>query len=758
MNYFPFRAMDPFSSSSSRNWLYDVFPSFSGEDVRQNILSHFLKELDRKSIIAFIDNGIERGRSLDPELKKAIKDSRIAVVVFSKHYASSSWCLNELLEIVRCKKELDQVVIPIFYGLDPSDVRKQTGDFGKNFDKTCKNKSKEEKNRWQKALTDVADLTGYHSRNWLSEATMIDKIVNDVGNLLNSNPPNDFEGFVGIEDHISKMRLLLDLESEEVKMVGIWGTSGIGKTTIASALFHRLSRHFESRLFIDRGFVSRSTNTDDYNMKLHLQEKFLSNLLGKEGIVVDHLGAVREKLKHRKVLIVIDHLDDLMVLDTLVGGEEWFGRGSRIIVITNDKHLLTAHGIDCIYEVGLPSEELALEMFCRSAFRQNSPPEDFKELVVEAVRLAGNLPLGLNVLGSSFRCRDKNYWMDMLRKLHSRLNGKIEKVLRVGYDGLDSEDDKAIFHHIACLFNLEKVSDIKLLLADSDLNFEIGLKNLVDKSLVHVRLNIVEMHPLLQKLGMEIVREQSINPGKREFLVDWKDICDVLEENTGTRKVLGISLNMDEIDELLIHEDAFKNMRNLRFLTIFSNKYMPEKTVRLYLPDSFDHLPPKLKLLCWDGYPMKSLPSKFRPESLVKLKMKDSKLKKLWEGTRKLTCLKEMNLWGSENLKEIPDLSRATNLERLYLAYCLSWVQLPSSIRKFNELTSPGMLECRNLETLPTGGINTESPKRLILRESSHFEGPGIKLENSTTLQEKEEDTTNFEDMEEGGIELFHRE
>lgn len=90
---------------------------------------------------------------------------------------------------------------------------------------------------------------------------------------------------------------------------------------------------------------------------------------------------------------------------------------------------------------------------------------------------------------------------------------------------------------------------------------------------------------------------------------------------------------MDEIDELLIHENAFKKMRNLRFLTIFSNKYMPEKKVRLYLPDSFDHLPPKLKLLCWDGYPMKSLPSKFRPESLVKLKMEDSKLKKLWEGT-----------------------------------------------------------------------------------------------------------------------------
>lgn len=83
-----------------------------------------------------------------------------------------------------------------------------------------------------------------------------------------------------------------------------------------------------------------------------------------------------------------------------------------------------------------------------------------------------------------------------------------------------------------------------------------------------------------------------------------------------------------------------------------------------------------------------------------------------------LACLREINLWGSENLKEIPDLSMATKLEKLYLGYCLSWVALPSSIRTFNELTELGMLECRNLATLPTD-INLESPKSLSLTERS---------------------------------------
>lgn len=154
------------SSSSSRTCTYDVFPSFSGEDVRITFLSHFLKELDKRLIIAFKDNETQRSLSLGPELKQAIRDSRIAVVIFSNKYASSSWCLNELLEIVKCREECGQMVIPVFYRLDPSHVRKQTGDFGNIFEETCKNKTEEVIIQWRRALTDVANTLGYHSVNW----------------------------------------------------------------------------------------------------------------------------------------------------------------------------------------------------------------------------------------------------------------------------------------------------------------------------------------------------------------------------------------------------------------------------------------------------------------------------------------------------------------------------------------------------------------------------------------------------------------
>ncbi|KAL1195986.1 Disease resistance protein RPS6 [Cardamine amara subsp. amara] len=155
-----------YRSPSSTNFKYDVFPSFSGVDVRKCFLSHFLRELDRKFIKAFKDNEIQRSHSLAPELKLGIKNSRIAVVVFSKNYPSSSWCLDELLEIVKCKEEFGQMVIPVFYCLDPSHVRTQTGDFGKNFERTCRKKTEKVKFLWRRALTDVANILGYHSVTW----------------------------------------------------------------------------------------------------------------------------------------------------------------------------------------------------------------------------------------------------------------------------------------------------------------------------------------------------------------------------------------------------------------------------------------------------------------------------------------------------------------------------------------------------------------------------------------------------------------
>ncbi|ESQ39798.1 hypothetical protein EUTSA_v10000753mg [Eutrema salsugineum] len=724
--------MSSSSSSVSCNWRYDVFPSFRGEDIRKTFVSHFLTELDRKFISAFKDNKIKKGQTLDPVLKEAIKDSRIAIVIFTENYASSAWCLNEMLKIVKCKKKLGQLVIPVFYRLDPSHVRKQSGDFGKIFEETCRcnDKTEDEIKLWRTALTDVANQVGFDSRNWENDAKLVEDMVSNILEKL-TTPSKDFENIVGIEDHFVKMSALLDLKSEGVKTVGIWGPSGIGKTTIARALYNRLSHQFQGRIFIDMRFISESIkdyskgNPRDYNMKLHLQENFLSKILDKEGMTAQHLGTVGDKLKHQRVLIFIDDLDDQVVLDALAGADEWFGPGSRIIAISKDKHILRAHGITCIYEVGLPSEKVALQMFCQSAFKQNSPPDRFLELASKVAVKAGRLPLGLHVLGASLRGRDDKSMVDIMSSSLKGLDTSIKKTLSISYEGLERKEYKAMFRHIACFFNGYEINSIKLMLSDSELNVDACLEILVDKSLIRVlssagnNTNIVEMHCLVQEMGKEIVRAQSDNPGNREYLMDSKDICDVLRGCTGTEKVIGISLDLCEVDKVRIDDKAFKRMFNLRFLNFYKKTLEWTKEVKWQLPKRFKYFPDELKLLSWPGFPMESMPSDFCPEYLVELRLPNSKLKKLWKGVKTLTCLKDMDLSESKHLEKIPDLSTATNLETLNLHGCSSLVELPSSIQNLNKLTDLNMAGCTKLESFPNA--NLESLIHLVLTGCSQL-------------------------------------
>ncbi|VVA93756.1 unnamed protein product [Arabis nemorensis] len=153
------------SSSLSCTWRHRVFASFHGKDVRKTFLSHLRKQFDYNGISMFDDQEIQRSQTIPFALTQAIRGPRISIVVLSENYASSSWCLQELVEILECKKDIGQPVMTIFYGVDPSDVRKQTGDFGKVFKKTCSRKTEEERRRWSKALTEVGNIAGEHFLN-----------------------------------------------------------------------------------------------------------------------------------------------------------------------------------------------------------------------------------------------------------------------------------------------------------------------------------------------------------------------------------------------------------------------------------------------------------------------------------------------------------------------------------------------------------------------------------------------------------------
>ncbi|XP_018480640.1 disease resistance protein TAO1-like [Raphanus sativus] len=761
-------------SSSSHVWIHDVFPSFRGEDIRKNFLSHIQKEFTRKGITLFKDNGIKRGESIGPELMRGIRGSKIAIILLSRNYASSKWCLEELVEIMKCREELGQTVMAIFCKVDPSDVKKLTGDFGKVFRKTCEGQAKEDIWRWKQALEKVATIAGYHSSNWDDEASMVEEIATDVSSdLINFVISSDFEGFVGMEAHMENMEPFLLLGSNEVRMIGIWGPSGIGKSTIARVLFSQHSHEFQLCVFMEdiKRHCPRSYS-NEYSVKLQLQEEFLSKIINQEDIKIHHLGVAPDRLKDKRVLIVLDDVDHLMQLDAMAKDHSWFGPGSRIIVTTQDKKILTAHGINHIYKVEFPGFSDAFEIFCMYAFGQKSPYDGFEKLAWEAKEFAGNLPLGLKVMGSYFKGMLKHEWQEELPRLRTRLDGEIESSLKLRYDALcvDSQD---LFLHLACLFNNEQIEKVEEYLARNFVGVKGQLRVLSEKSFMSIDRGYIKIHDLLARLGREIVRKQSIHdPGQRQFLADVGDICQVLQNDTlGSRKVIGIDLKLLELKtELKISDRAFERMSNVQFLRLLhsdsdsdssSDSRRPKQTCH-HSTDLMTCLPPNLRLLHWDFFPMTCLPSNFNPEFLVEIVLRKSNyLEKLWEGNKAIRNLKWMYLSDSKNLKELPDLSTATSLQELNLHGCSNLAELPFSIGNVLSLRRLNLSHCSSLVRIPSFIWNLVDVGRLdfshcssLVRLPSSSGNAIIKLKvldlsGCTSLMELPSSMENATDLEE---------
>ncbi|CDY09663.1 BnaC07g33980D [Brassica napus] len=170
----------------------------------------------------------------------------------------------------------------------------------------------------------------------------------------------------------------------------------------------------------------------------------------------------------------------------------------------------------------------------------------------------------------------------------------------------------------------------------------------------------------------------------------------------GTETVLGIYFNASALEEAFsMDEKSFEGMRNLQFLIVrdYVGYWVPQG--RLLLPQGLFYIPRKLRLLRWDAYPSKCLPSNFKAEYLVELRMKNSSLEKLWEGTLPLGRLKKLIMSWSTYLKELPDLSNAKSLEEVYLDRCTSLATFPSSIQNLHKLRELDLEGCTELESFP---------------------------------------------------------
>ncbi|XP_050153333.1 disease resistance protein Roq1-like [Malus sylvestris] len=178
------------SSSSSvsdvRRWKYDVFVSFGHQDTGRDFVSHLIRAFNQKSISTPVDaEGICRDDCPSEELPDAVQHSRLFIVVFSKGYADSRCRLEELVQMLNCVDKNNQKLLPVFYRVDPSDVRRATGAFAEAFQKyECNRVDEEEVPRWRSALTSASNYFGWYLPYYRNEADVIEEIVQSVFDKL----------------------------------------------------------------------------------------------------------------------------------------------------------------------------------------------------------------------------------------------------------------------------------------------------------------------------------------------------------------------------------------------------------------------------------------------------------------------------------------------------------------------------------------------------------------------------------------------
>ncbi|KAM5569748.1 hypothetical protein ABKV19_016985 [Rosa sericea] len=695
------------SSSSTHPWKHHVFLSFRGEDTRNNFTGHLCNALHREGIITFMDDQLRRGEEISTELLQAIEQSRISIIVFSRNYASSKWCLDELVKILECKKSNQQLVRPVFYKVDPSDIRNHRGSFGEALaNHECRFKDNSDKvQKWKNALSEAAHLSGWPLLDeHCSESSVIHEIVKEISEqVINSTYMDVAKYPVGIKPRVDKIHKLLGVEGRDVHMVGIWGAGGIGKTTIARAVYNSIAHEFDGSCFLEKV----GENSMGAKGFVKLQKKLLCEILKGTNLKVANeargISMIKEMLQYKSVLLVLDDVNDIDQLNNLAGDCSWFGKGSKIIITTRDRQLLTGHGVNLIYEVQKFDRHEALELFSWNAFKRNGPLDGFAELIERAIHYAQGLPLVLCVLGS-YLCGEK------VKKWQTALDGfkstKIRDVLKISYDGLD-DTVKEVFLDIACFFKGESTDRvIQTLEASCRKHAEYGINVLIDKALINTSEGHIWMHDLLEKLGRDIVHKESPNdPGKRSRLWSHEDVYHVLTENTGTTNVIGIKVELPkDSDVICLSGTTFSNMQNLRLFIHRAGRYS----------GAVDSLPNSLRVVDWPKYPLQFLPSNLIPRELALINMPGSRITVLGDRYKHLINLTSINLNGCQYLTKVSDLSGSPNLQRLNLDFCESLVEVHPSVGFLDKLEYLSLIWCSRLETFPTE-VSWKSMRKLLL-------------------------------------------
>ncbi|XP_027906171.1 putative disease resistance protein At4g11170 isoform X3 [Vigna unguiculata] len=522
-------SMEFASSSSKRQRRYDVLINFSGEDIRKKFVSHLDSALSAVGLTT-----IHHHHNAVHIQQPILKLCRVAIVVFTQTYSESAWCLHQLQQIIQWHETYCQHVLPVYYEIRPSDVRLQKGNFGETLKATAQQAFSGQQlehgmSMWNLALTKAANLFGWDDSNYRSDAEVVDNIVKTVLHL----PALSATKFpVGLQSHMEDLIQTIKNKSSEVCIIGIYGGGGLGKTTLAKAIYHQIHGTFKEKCFIeDVAQVSKIRG------HAHLQEQLLSNVLKtKVEIHSVEMGGrmIRESLSGKRVLIVLDDMNEYSTLLDLCRCRARFSEGTVIIITTTNEGLLIRHPVDSVFRIERMNAKESLELLSWHAFREAKPKEDYNDLARKVVTYSGELPLLLEVTGSSLFERTKREWNGVLFEFAKRPQNNVPRKLKISFDVLCNQIEKDLFLDVCRFFVGKGRVYATNILNGFGVDVDNGIRVLTERSLIQVeKNNKLGMHSLLREMGREIIREiTGKEPGKISQLWLDKDVEYVLTENT----------------------------------------------------------------------------------------------------------------------------------------------------------------------------------------------------------------------------------
>ncbi|GLJ11110.1 hypothetical protein SUGI_0143240 [Cryptomeria japonica] len=698
----------------------------------------------------FLDlEALEPGDSFPSELQHAIASANLHIAIFSPNYAQSPWCLAELSFMLKSGKK----IIPIFYHVEPSDLRYVDQGKGKYASAFSEHEEKrrytqERLDVWKRALCDSSFLHGYTVSDNKDEATVLKTVVTCVLQIIKKDP-------LWVADHPVRLDdLVKGFESvatgENVKIRGIVGMGGSGKTTLAKELYNKNFSSFERC-----SFVSDVRDAASRNAMCEKQKKLLADL-GVHHLPFDNVdegkAILANRLSSHRALIVLDDVDHIDQLNVLLPNKDNLGSHSMAIATTREMGVLQSWGLSLsrIYNMPALAKPHAKQLFCWHAFLQPSPPPEFETLVEDFLKACNGLPLSLKVLGAQLHGRkSKDYWKSQLNKILRILPGEIKQRLQVSYDALDKEE-REMFLDVACFFIGKEKSKVIAAWDGSDWSGLQGLETLVNKCLVElVEENLfnydkqrseveitIRMHDHLRDMGREIASSHS--PYRL-----WcpQQIDDMKKDSKKRKQIRGIQpadafVAFKEYTHRLMGNSSRRSKRlrfsnELQILSVKGNEFT----------EQFASLTEDLVWLHWEGFLQRKLPPWLIFKNLRILELDGAdELEELWQDNANPPLqLRELILKRSLKLQWLPssiirlqhlkrlyvdfhgsslseDLCGLQSLERLQL-YAPLLSSLPVGFGTLTRLRNIDMCNCEQLSTLP------DSFKQLIHLEVLDLSG-----------------------------------